>query len=120
VEKSQTFNEIVRFEISPLRQPSVDDDSGRDDIIYGVFDNLRLEFAFHTTGKFYFSIFPSYITQGTGMPVPYMVVYIAVYCLPFTTYCLPFTFLLVFLLSSVKFDSFALYMRITLSPQSKG
>ncbi len=23
---------------------------GRDDIIYGIFDNLRLEFVFHTTG----------------------------------------------------------------------
>ncbi len=41
---------MMQFEISPLRQPSVDDDSGRDDIIYGVFDNLRLEFVFHTTG----------------------------------------------------------------------
>ena len=64
MEKSQTFNEIVRFEISPLRQPSVDDDSGRDDIIYGVFDNLRLEFAFHTTG-IYFSNFKFYLLAFT-------------------------------------------------------
>ena len=31
-------------------RPSADGLS-RDDIIYGVFDNLRLEFVFHTTGR---------------------------------------------------------------------
>ncbi|RKY56151.1 MAG: hypothetical protein DRP93_01950 [Candidatus Neomarinimicrobiota bacterium] len=34
-------------------RPDYSEGSGQNDIIYGIFDNLRLEFVFHTTGIIY-------------------------------------------------------------------